>query len=316
MARAPSATSQDERRAAAPNEVDADAEIRAANQALERRVGSKLDLPITLLVEQRNQAFRLAQAAWKQAEARLEAMTDEQDRFIAFLMSDYERQLETLEQRLRKAEEALDRERKLVPGTLRLASSLVGTDQQLRAELQRAEERIIELQEALQEAYREVDGSRNDLARLEQERDEAISEVSDLRLDAQRRVEAALDEVARLSWQLDEARHRLEEARDDVRTQAARHSEELTEVQRELAERNDQVERLQTYVAELDHEVHSRPPSSAANELEQARHEISELRRQLIQAKREQSRLGSELEAIRARRIGAQPSAVAPSAKA
>ena len=46
--------------------VDADAEIRAANQELELRVGSKLELPITLLVEQRNRALRIAQVAREQ----------------------------------------------------------------------------------------------------------------------------------------------------------------------------------------------------------------------------------------------------------
>jgi chromosome segregation ATPase len=142
---------------------------------------------------------------------------------------------------------------------------------------------------------------------MEQERDDAIAEASDLRLAKHRALEAAQDEVARLTWQLDDARRRLEEARDDAREQAYRHNEQLSEIQRELDERNEQVHRLGAYVAELDHEVSCRPPPSAAAELEAARYEVHELRRQVIHARREQSRLDHELETARSGRTSSLP---------
>jgi chromosome segregation ATPase len=307
MAEASRRTKKNQRQTADSKPVDADAEIRAANQELELRVGSKLELPITLLFEQRNRALRIAQVAREQAQHRIEAMTEEQDRFIAFLMSDYESQVADMERRIRKAEEALERERKLVPKNLRLASTLVGTDDHLRGELNFAEERILELQEALEDAYREVDETRREVAQMEQERDDAIAEASDLRLAKHRALEAAQDEVARLTWQLDDARRRLEEERDDAREQAYRHNEQLSEIQRELDERNEQVHRLGAYVAELDHEVSCRPPPSAAAELEAARYEVHELRRQVIHARREQSRLDHELETARSGRTSSLP---------
>jgi hypothetical protein len=265
---------------------DAESAIQAANDELQRRVGSAFDLPLTVLVEQRNRALREAEGARREAQTQRRAANEEQDRFIAFLMADYERQLAELQRELDRAREGLERRRLLEP-VFNPASDW--------------EAQVTSLQEQLQSAYSEVDDCRADAARLQEERDEAIRETNDVRFECQKQVEAASDEAVQLQWQLDEAQRRLEDAGDQARDDAYALSEQIDEARRELDERNAEVRALHARLSTLDEEIQTRPPPAAALELENARKETQLLRKGLIEAKRESSRLKNELESLRAR---------------
>lgn len=283
-------------------ELHAEASIRSANEELQRRVGSSFDLPLTVLVEQRNQALRAADEARDQASALRRAAIEEQDRFIAFLMVDHERQLAELQRELERAREWLERRRSLEPvvnavSAGRQPNELAGAG----GALSDLEAQVASLQEQLQAAYSEVDDSRADAARLQEERDEAIRETNDVRFECQKQVEAARDEAAQLQWQLDEALRRVEDAGDQARDDAYALSEQIDEARRELDERNSEVRALHARLATLDEEIQTRPPPAAAIELENARKEATLLRKGLIEAKRDASRLKNELESAKAR---------------
>jgi hypothetical protein len=281
-------------------ELDGEAAIRAANQELQRRTGNAFDLPLTVLVEQRNQALRAAQSAREQAFQLRRTTVEEQDRFIAFLMADHERQVAELQRELRRANEGLERRRSLEPVPI-VAVGAMGDERVSVASPGAAEAQIASLQERLQAAYSEVDDTRADAARLQEERDEAIREISDVRFDCQKQVELARDEAAQLQWQLDEAQRRLEDAGDRARDEACALSEQIDEKHRELDERNAEVRSLRARLTTLDEEIQSRPPPAAAIELENARKEAQLLRKSLIDAKREASRAKNELDSVRAR---------------
>jgi chromosome segregation ATPase len=279
-------------------ESEAEAAIRAANQELQRRAGTSLDLPLTVLVEQRNRALRDAETAREETQQARRAAIEEQDRFIVFLMADHERQLTELQREVERAREILERRRSLDPVT---PLPIVVVGERESSSHASAEGQIASLQERLQAAYSEVDDTRADAARLQEERDEAIRETNDVRFECQKQIEAARDEAAKLEWQLDEAQRRLEDAGDQARDEAYALSEQIDEAKRELDERNAEVRSLRARLATLDEEIQTRPPPAAALELENARKEAQLLRKSLIESKRESSRLKNELDSARAR---------------
>jgi predicted NUDIX family NTP pyrophosphohydrolase len=254
---------------------DAEAEIEAANRELGQTVGSVLRRPFAMLSAQRDSAIRAAHEARAQAERERAAMLQQEDRFIALLMSEHERELAELRRKLQGACAQPEPSRALGSAEAPLASN---PDRS------------------------EADQARAELARVRAELDQAIADSNDLRLEYRKQVESAQDEVSRLSWQLDEARRGLEDARDEARDEVHRLSELLAEMRRELDERNEELRRLRACMTELDQQIQSRPPPAAAVELEGARRELDSLRHRFIDVKREQSRLAHELELSRARR--------------
>lgn len=284
---------------APPDDQDVEAEIRAANLEFGQRVGRALELPLTLLTAQRDAAIRAAHEARVQAEQERASMLEEQDLFIAFLMTEHDTELAETRHRLQASHAELERCRALAAAQTPVAAV---SDSSAKQALRAAEEQLAALRESLRAAYAETDEARGESSRVQAERDEAVAESNDLKFECRKQVEAAQDEVTRLTWQLDEARRKLEDARDQARDEAYRLTELLTEVRRELDERNEEVRRLRACMTELDQEILSRPPPAAAVELEGARREVQALRHRLIDAKRDQSRLAHELELSRARR--------------
>jgi chromosome segregation ATPase len=286
----------------APREYpDAEAEIDAANWEFGHKVSSTLESPLALLAIQRDCAIRAAHEARARAERERAAMAQQQDRFIAMLMAEHEREL--AETRRNSSAHAEPEPRQ----TLAVSNTPVGSSAQpgetaARRVLRSAEERIAALRDNLCAANTEADQVRAEVARVRAERDQAVADCNDLKFEYQKQLESAQDEVSRLTWQLDEARRRLDETRDEARDEAHRLSELLTEMRRELDERNEQVHGLRARLSELDLEMHSRPPPAAVVELEGARRELESLRHRFVDAKREQSRLAHELELSRARR--------------
>ncbi|MFZ5892096.1 MAG: hypothetical protein ACOY0T_13655 [Myxococcota bacterium] len=290
---------------ALPSDAPAsDALIRAANAELTRRTGTGLDIAVSVLLEQRNQALRNLQAASEQAQREHAQHVIDQDAFIAFLMADYEKQLLAVQEELVSVRQQLARERTLArtTGDDEIVDSAVATPRNHAAtDISALSQQLFAVQEALQAAYAEVDETRADAARLQDERDTAIRETNDLKFDFEQRLEAARDEAASLQWQLDESQRKIADLSDAARDEAYRASEQLDEARRKLDERNEETRSLRARLALLDEEMQTRPPPAAAIELENARKEAQLLRKALIEAKRELSRLKNEGDAARLR---------------
>ena len=297
---APESASRDETTQAA-NE-----RIRSANLELQARTESALKLPLSVALEQRDAALRQVAEASQLAERSRKDLVEEQDRFIAFLMEDYDQTIQRLESELKQSKEDASRQRALAPADKpdKAPVGIADTDQ--TKELAEAHAQIVGLQQSLESAYAEVDETRRDAARLQEERDEAIREVDDVRVELYAQIDLARDESIDIQTQLDEASRSLEDARDEARNEAYRLNEELDEVRRELDDRNDEVGRLRERLAELTEEARlsQPPPPAAALALDAARNEIKSLRKQLIDSKRELSRAKRELDLAKRRASG------------
>lgn len=273
------------------------AAIRAANQQLLDKTADRFALPIAVLIDQRDEALQQNEALRLHARGERAALLAEQDQFITFLMTDHEAKLVKLTEELKSAREALTRQRAL-EGTLDESSALGDmTDGSLE---------IARLKDLLEAAYAEADETRADAARLQAELDEAVRAADDVRLAVQLDVDAARDDAFRIQTQLDETNRLLEDARDQARDEAFRFTEELDEARRTLDERVAEVRRLRERLSTLDAAPrNSLPPPVPAGslDLDAARADNQLLRKQLIESKRELSRVSRELELSGARRI-------------
>jgi hypothetical protein len=273
------------------------AAIRAANQQLLDKTADRFALPIAVLIDQRDEALHQNEALRLHARGERAALLAEQDQFITFLMTDHEAKLVKLTEELKSAREALTRQRAL-EGTLDDSSALGDmTDGSLE---------IARLKDLLEAAYAEADETRADAARLQAELDEAVRAADDVRLAVQLDVDAARDDAFRIQTQLDETNRLLEDARDQARDEAFRFTEELDEARRTLDERVAEVRRLRERLSTLDAAPrNSLPPPVPAGslDLDAARADNQLLRKQLIESKRELSRVSRELELSGARRI-------------
>jgi chromosome segregation ATPase len=306
-AMSPSPVTQDGS-AAVPDEPSTSAQARALaaiathNQEFRIKCDSLLSVPLALLVEQRDRALFALEEARLGLENDRSTLIAEQDTFIAFLMEDHQKQLAALDQQLSQAKLALERQAILAPAIH--APLATGGDAELRESLARAEEHIAALREQLENAYREVDESRSDGWRLQEERDEAVRTTDDLRIELLNQLDATRDEAARLQLALDEANRALEDTRDEAREEASRLIEELDSVRNECDERRAEVVRLRERLEnqQSDYRASVPPPPPQSDELELARAEAKVVRKQLIDSKRELSRLTRELDLARAQR--------------
>jgi len=249
--------------------------VRSANAEIARRANSGLELLAMVLTDQRDRAYQDLARLRQQGEMARARDMDEHDRFIAFLMADYERQLAELRRELAG----------------RVPDDSAG----------RVPDDLFDLQERLQASVAEMEDTRADAARLQEERDEAIRETSDVRFECARQVEQARDEASDLQWKLDELTRRFDDERDQAREQAFQLSEQIDERSRALDERNQEVRTLRGRLAVLDSEMQSRPPPSVTIELENARKEAQLLRKSLIESRSELSRVRAELDALKNR---------------
>lgn len=262
------------------------AAIRAHNRELDARAGADLELPILVLTEQRDRALRALTTAEARAETERDRLVAEQDKFISYLMSEHEGRLAELQSELARTRLQLERLQGLSDAALGAEASpkdQVGNDETRQAA------QVEYLRRSLEAATQEIDETRADASRLQEERDEAIREMDDVRLELMNEIEAARDEAFQLETRLDEAGRLLEDARDQLRDEASRFNEDLGEVRRELDERNEEVRRLRARLASHVTETQTShpPPPDPANELERARQENQQLRQQLIVAKRQ-----------------------------
>jgi len=294
---------------AQPTEAQARAlaTIATLNQEFRVRTDSLLSLPLGVLIEQRDAAVVALEEARLALEQQREQLQAEQDQFISTLMEDHQKELAALEQQLAQAKQALERKNVLAPV---IHSPLApGGDSELRSSLAQAEEHIKTLRAQLENAYREVDESRADAWRLQEERDEAVRTTDDIRIELLGELDAARDEISKLQAQVDEANRAIEDQRDEAREEMQRLVEELQAAKIECDERRAEVVRLRERLeaAQSDYRASRPPPPPQSDELELARAEAKVIRKQLIDSKREVSRLTRELELARAQRGPAQP---------
>ncbi|HEY6724331.1 MAG TPA: hypothetical protein VI197_09870 [Polyangiaceae bacterium] len=227
--------------------------VQAHNQALIERAGSLFELPLVVLTEQRDQALeRLASAEQRAAEER-RCWVSEHDSFIRFLMTEHEAKLGELRadcERLR-AELAASRaaERDADATDVILASERAWDEPELEA-----------LQQALDAANAEIDETRADALRLQEERDDAIRATDDVRLELMSELESSRDETFQLESQLDEVHRLLEDVRDQTQGEVLRLTEELGDLRAELAAKNDEIQRLRARL--LAHTVPVARPTS------------------------------------------------------
>ena len=290
--------------------------IRAHNQELSNRTRDLLALPLLVVTEQRDKALRLWASAQEKSQGERRQLIAEQDRFITFLMTDHESKLAEIRQQLEAAKGELERHKAFLglgpdSGSAPVSGMAGNTRQQIDA-----------LKQALGAASAEIEETRADATRLQEERDDAIRAIDDTRVELLGEVEAARDEAFRLETQLDEANRLLEDTRDQARDEACRFNEELSDARRELDERNEEVRRLRARLAShvssssnaAEIKASHPPPPPSALELEKARREAQQLRQQLLETKREVLRLSRELELARNPRGGGprSPALTAP----
>ncbi len=292
---------------AAPSSLSSDAQalalaaIAKANQEFRIKTDSLMSVPLALLVEQRDRALIELEETKASIASDRAKLVAEQDSFIAFLTEDQQRALATLEQQLSQAKVALERQQVLTP--IIHTPLAAGGESELRTALDQAEEHIATLREQLENAFRDVDESRNDGWRLQEERDEAIRMTDELRGELMGQLDAAREEATRLQLALDEALRATEDARDEARENASRVLEEVESLRTELDERRSEVTRLRERLESASDYRPSRPPPPLAeDELERARAEAKVVRKQLIDAKRDIAKLTRELELARAQR--------------
>lgn len=214
-----------------------DAIVQAHNQALVERAGSLFELPLVVLTEQRDQALaRLVRAEQSAAELR-QRWVAEQDRFIGSLMAEHEAKLRELEANCERLRAELEASRADEHDADALDVTLV-------TERAWDEPELETLKRALEAANVEIDETRADALRLQEERDEAIRATDDVRLELMSELESSRDESFRLESQLDEAHRLLEDVRDQAREEVLRLTEEAADLRAELAARNDELQRL------------------------------------------------------------------------
>jgi replicative DNA helicase len=223
----------------------AQAAIRTANQVFERRVGNRLELPITVLVEQRNSALKELVEFREAAEREMQELEDEHERVVSSLMQCHQQELDAFAQG-QVHREALVPEpptdevtkvalvRDLLQDAAEEEESPTETTLAVHIRLAALEGTIVGLQRDLEAANAEVEETRRDAIRIQLECDEALTASDNDRLAMQTEVEKARDEVIEVQAFLDEALRQLEDARDQAREEQARLAEEIGELRRAL----------------------------------------------------------------------------------
>lgn len=227
-----------------------DTAIQAHNQQLIERAGGLFELPLVVLTEQRDRALRRLAHVKERALEQRRRLVAEQDEFITSLITEHEAKLQAVRdecERLRAALTATLHARR--PET---AEPALDTDAG-------APSRLDSLEQALDAANAEIDETRADALRLQEERDEAIRANDDLRLELMNQLESARDEAFQLETRLDETERLLEDTKDEKRDETLRLTEELNELRREFTACTEEVRRLRARLSSYVVEP-SRPP--------------------------------------------------------
>jgi DNA repair exonuclease SbcCD ATPase subunit len=266
---------------------------------------------IAVVLEQRDLALaRLATLSHERDLERAQSAA-EHDRFVTDLLQEHSAKQVELERQLKAMRSAAERQRALGTAPVIAPSFpvvITGAEPANNAESVQLREQLGDLRRLLEAAYVEVDDLKAVVPRLEDERDTAIRDADDTRVQLYGEIEAARDEGSVLQLQLDEAQRQMDEQRDLARDESHGWSERLSETERELDERRAEVSRLRERMDAMVTEVKfSRPPPPAtSDELTRAREEAQQLRKEVIDTKRQLSRVTRELAITKMQRPGAR----------
>lgn len=255
---------------------DADSAIRAANEEIDRATTSRWELPVPLLVKQRDQALVDACEARAQAERRMLEARQEQDRFVEELMREHEARRVQLE--AAHAEQLDELRRQLL--ALSLANAGPTTEETI-------------LREQLADALGSLELARGESRELREELDAAAIAYDDMRQEMWAAVEQARDDAAALQSKVDELVHAMEDEKEA-------HAAEARQFQSELERLRAEHERI--HAAPKEQSAAERPTVppevvAARREADIAKQEVHALRLELIDAKRSLSRRSQELQA-------------------
>lgn len=220
--------------------------LQRANREFSARVDSGVDVPINVLIEQRDSALRELTETQQRSQQAQQRLVAGHERYIGFLMEEQLAVLSHLRKQLSAREEDLRRLGEHSPTPLTVAATELGES---APSVNPSE--LEELQARLAAAFAEVDEARLVAARLQEELDEAIRASDDVRHELQADLDAARDETFELQRKLDATLTALDDARDAGRDEAVRLNEELDEVQRQLDERTNEMRRAREHLAAM-----------------------------------------------------------------
>jgi hypothetical protein len=285
-----------------------EAAVREANEEIERASQNKLELPVTVLIRQRDTALEDAWSARYHSEQELADVRREQDQFVSSLMREHEVRMAEMEachvrdlSQLRQQLVALSRKAPTEPG---LEAVNHGGASQKEAILR----------EQLSEALVALQSTRAESEELREELDAAARAYDVMRQEMWDAVVEARDETSAQKLAADELVRALE-------AEKAARAEEGRELQAELGRLRAELQNRQVLPSDPALAVTVPPELSAAlGEAAQAKNEAHSLRMELIDTKRTLNRASQELQAVstelrRSRRsTQAMPKAQSPAA--
>lgn len=272
--------------------------IRQANDELESASTSRFDLPISVLIRQRDDALRDMLAARAEVSAQLAQLRAEQDAFVRDLMLEHEEKLAVTRRQTQHEIDAL-RQQLLAPKpTPRPTSPGMGAVLPKAAPPVPTTTELV-LREQLENAEKQIASLRDESDALREELDVAAIAYDDLRQEMWASVVEARDEATALRTELAELKLLL----DDQRVAADATADQL---QQELRGLHVELDKARGELTLARAQPTVRPGTGvkaleeAREESDRAQNELAALRLALIDAKRNLSRRSQELVAVKA----------------
>ncbi len=272
--------------------------IQRANQELENAAEGKFDLPVTVLIRQRDDALRNSLVAAEELDAKLQKLRAEHDKLAESLVSEHQSQIQELK---REHATALDELRKSLVQTPTTGATHPG----MGAVTGSNSEALI-LREQLAEALSNLEAARREASELQEELQAAVVSYDDMRQEMWNAAQDSRDEAAGLRIQCQELSARLEDERaanveavKELKRETARVQHELDEVLAQTPEPPDAKESKKTTKPERRPKPTEPAVQAARVDEERAKEEAHELRMELINAKRSLNKKSQELHAAK-----------------
>ncbi len=273
--------------------------IQRANEELEGASDGKFDLPVTVLIRQRDDALRDSLVAAEKLDAKLQKLRAEHDKLAESLVSEHQTQIQELK---REHAAALDELRKSLVNTPTTGATHPG----MGAVTGTNSEALI-LREQLAEALSSLEAARQEANDLQEELQAAVVSYDDMRQEMWNAAQDSRDEAAGLRIQGRELSTRLEDERaanveavKELKRETARVQHELDEVLAQTPGPPNAQESKKTTKPEKQRPKPTEPAIQAARvDEERAKEEAHELRMELINAKRSLNKKSQQLHAAK-----------------
>ena len=213
----------------APEDDPAAEAIQRANEELENAAEGKFDLPVAVLIRQRDDALRNSVLATEKLDARLQKLRAEHDKLAESLVSEHQSHIQNLK---REHATALDELRKSLVHTPTTGATHPGM-----GAVTGANSEALILREQLAEALSNLEAARQEASELQEELQAAVVSYDDMRQEMWNAAQDSRDEAAGLRIQCQELSARLEDERaanveavKELKRETARVQHELDEV--------------------------------------------------------------------------------------